>query len=321
MNKVTFGFDFEGQLVRGATGVGVPCGGLIPGTKARPVWIDANGVLAPDQKNAGPLLGHYGVQEDGVNIELNTPVTDSPQIATQDVGNAIRAATSFLRTYAPFKEFEFERRKVEPATYTGMKRGGLEWGANNCWHWGGSLADVPGANVFGCDPDYNAYSYWNSGSDAPNIPPSVEDLGGLRFAGFHLHVGYDVASCGIPVQMLVVVCDLLASVYGLRDTTERGNYYGRMGNFRHKPYGVEYRSMGASAAGLPARIRQVMHGVRGFLNAPHEEIAAMWEEVFDLAQNDVINNSGSWRPSKPLAAQLSKWVAWSEHREHFGLPA
>lgn len=94
----------------------------------------------------------------------------------------------------------------------------------------------PAAMVFGCDPDYNAYT------KRANRPPSAGS--GLRTAGGHIHVGYDG-----PFEegnlAIIRAMDLLLGVPSvLMDTdTRRRNMYGAAGCLRHKPYGVEYRTL------------------------------------------------------------------------------
>ena len=92
------------------------------------------------------------------------------------------------------------------------------------------------ALMFGCDPDYNAYT-----GDA-NTPPSP--LTELRTAGGHVHIGYENPS-DERSYVIAKNMDLLLGVPSvlLDSDTRRRSMYGRAGAIRMKPYGVEYRSL------------------------------------------------------------------------------
>lgn len=94
---------------------------------------------------------------------------------------------------------------------------------------------TPESMEFGCDADYNVYT------EEINQKP-VCDNKKLRSAGFHIHIGYDgfntVTSCHL-VKMLDVFLGIPSI---LVDTdTKRRSLYGKAGNFRLQPWGVEYR--------------------------------------------------------------------------------
>jgi len=94
--------------------------------------------------------------------------------------------------------------------------------------------NVPAAHVFGCDPDYNAWTR------ARNPRPKAKDKN-LRSCGGHIHIGFDDLD---PVEV-VKACDLFLSVpASLMDKGElRKQLYGKAGAFRKTVYGVEYRPL------------------------------------------------------------------------------
>jgi len=97
--------------------------------------------------------------------------------------------------------------------------------------------DTKEALVFGCEPDFSAWSLME------NVNPMVrlKDLNpGLRSCGGHIHVGAKVDH----VQ-LVRLLDLHLGVPSviLDKDKERRKLYGRAGAHRKKPYGVEYRAL------------------------------------------------------------------------------
>lgn len=97
----------------------------------------------------------------------------------------------------------------------------------------------PAAFIFGCDPDFNGWT--NEMNPAPMAHP------GLRTAGGHLHIGYSHLEepDAILNNKIVRMCDYTMGLPSiLLDTDEeRRKLYGKAGCLRHKPYGVEYRTL------------------------------------------------------------------------------
>ena len=88
------------------------------------------------------------------------------------------------------------------------------------------------AHIFGCEPDYNA---WTGRKNKKPQPPHPF----MRSAGGHIHVETKLDKRGVVRTM-----DLRISVPAvLMDNGEqRKQLYGKAGAFRPKDYGVEYRS-------------------------------------------------------------------------------
>lgn len=92
----------------------------------------------------------------------------------------------------------------------------------------------PEAFVFGCEPDFNA---WTGQINNKPIPPHKF----MRSAGGHVHI-----ETKKDPHAVVQSCDLLLGVPSvLMDTTggSRRALYGGAGACRYKPYGVEYRTL------------------------------------------------------------------------------
>lgn len=104
------------------------------------------------------------------------------------------------------------------------------------------------ARMFGCDPDFNAYTL------GKNPPPDREDEQ-LRAAGGHIHISYEGVA---PVERtrgryipdeqrvkLVKALDLFVGIYSvlIDDDKDRKKLYGKAGAFRPKDYGLEYRTL------------------------------------------------------------------------------
>ena len=87
----------------------------------------------------------------------------------------------------------------------------------------------------GCDPDINCWTeQWNHKPE--------EYFSGLRTSGCHFHIGYDEPNVDDNFD-LMCACDIMLGVPSiLIDTdTERRQYYGKAGSFRHQKWGAEYR--------------------------------------------------------------------------------
>jgi len=111
----------------------------------------------------------------------------------------------------------------------------------------------PEARIFGCMPDYNAYTL------SVNTPPMDAAEHPYRYAGGHIHLGW--SSPYLPkgcaeykmvkdVEMhprIIKMLDLLVSIPTLPldnapGSKMRRDKYGKAGCFRPTPYGVEYRT-------------------------------------------------------------------------------
>lgn len=98
----------------------------------------------------------------------------------------------------------------------------------------------PAAAVFGCSPDWNAWTMQK------NQPPNPFQAGTLRTASGNIHVGWDLdPEAGRRQQVeMVRFMDLFLGVPSVLydDEAERRKLYGKAGACRFKPYGVEWRT-------------------------------------------------------------------------------
>lgn len=108
------------------------------------------------------------------------------------------------------------------------------------------------ALLFGCEPDFNAYTQW------VNPRPNAEEHT-LRSAGGHIHIGYDgagpvfdlhnpddrIVSADTDRQNIIKALDLFLSVplVLIEPDNKRKELYGKAGAYRPKKYGVEYRTI------------------------------------------------------------------------------
>jgi hypothetical protein len=92
------------------------------------------------------------------------------------------------------------------------------------------------AKKFGCEPDYNAWT------EVANQAPGT--TGNMRTGGGHIHIGYEESDEFLNL-CLVKAMDIFVGVPSilLEPENERKTLYGKAGAFRHKKYGVEYRTV------------------------------------------------------------------------------
>lgn len=98
--------------------------------------------------------------------------------------------------------------------------------------------DAPQAYLFGCTPDFSAWTLQQNDFDDFSI-------GETRTAGGHIHVGFSPVYDDHGIE-LVRFMDVLLGVPSviLNDNEDlRRNHYGAAGAYRPKDYGIEYRGL------------------------------------------------------------------------------
>jgi hypothetical protein len=97
------------------------------------------------------------------------------------------------------------------------------------------------AKLLGCEPDFNAYT------GVENTPPETTEP--FRTGAGHIHIGFDEFMDPMDVKHFAVCRELTIQLDNIlypmsllwdRDTKRR-TLYGKVGAFRPKTYGVEYR--------------------------------------------------------------------------------
>lgn len=154
--------------------------------------------------------GFY-MQEDNVLLEYNTPPVESKK----DFVWAINEGRALIK-------------KVLPIGYDVKIKTSHYFDEDQLRH--------PKAKEFGCDPDHNAWQ------DAVNSPPNTDT--NLRTTGGHVYIAYDNPTEPLNIKIAKAM-DIFAAVPSifLDDDSARREMYGRAGAFRHKPFGLEYRTL------------------------------------------------------------------------------
>lgn len=147
----------------------------------------------------------FTLQEDNVAVELGIP----PAATADEYIASLRTCMAKALEALPGLHFSFENAVSFPV----------------------EELQHPGAFVFGCEPDYNAWT------GAMNPKPRAEDKK-LRTAGGHVHVEFEGNR-----EKLIQNLDLFLGVPSvLMDKgVVRKQMYGKAGAYRPKSYGAEYR--------------------------------------------------------------------------------
>lgn len=169
-----------------------------------------------EQPQPLPMLGDgFAVQEDNVAMEFNIPPSPTMREFVSNISRAMKVLNDGVnsslgwhidvRSAASFPEEELESEA---------------------------------AKVFGCDPDYNAWT------GEQNPKPKADDPR-LRSCGGHVHVGFDHPH-EVDQKRLIKCMDMTLGVPSVimdshPDAAKRRALYGKRGAYRPKVYGVEYR--------------------------------------------------------------------------------
>lgn len=196
VNTLTIGADPE-VFVKNEHGTQIVVGKL-GGTKDKPL----------------ALSDSVAVQEDNVLAEFNI----APAHSAIEFDYSITDALALLSNRLKAQDLEVEIKSSHHFDIAVLAAGGRQ------------------ARMFGCDPDYNA---WTMSRNSPPNPRTT-----LRTAGGHVHIGYSNPDKDVNVQ-LIRWCDVLLGLPSVitDPDTERRSLYGGAGSYRDKPYGCEYRSL------------------------------------------------------------------------------
>lgn len=199
--------------------------GLIGGTKEQPRPIDKEGCA---------------VQEDNVAVEFNIPPAATREDFTGDLNHVLAYLSDFL--HSKDLVLSCTASAVFPQDQLVDER----------------------ALVFGCSPDYNAWT----GKENPK--PHAKNAA-LRSCGGHVHVGFEDPSQE-TVLTLMQTLDLFLGVPSVLydEDKDRRQLYGKAGSFRFKPYGGEYRTLSNWWVGRTDYMEYVydqVHRAVGFLNS------------------------------------------------------
>ena len=201
---ITIGSDPE-IFLKDQAGNYISAHDLIPGSKAKP-----------------HMVSHGAIQPDGVAAEFNTAPAASVEEFLTNVDEVIRSLESTFKAIRP----DLVVAITPTATFD------REYFDSLPQH----------ATELGCTPDFNAYT------GKQNEPPSTTEP--FRTGAGHFHVGWGKFKTTNPVHFqkcreLVMSLDTVLYFASLLwdDDDKRRSLYGKIGAFRPKSYGVEYRPL------------------------------------------------------------------------------
>jgi hypothetical protein len=192
------------------------------------------------------------IQEDGVTLEFNVnPVTRDKFTAQVNMAMA------------------------EMAGYVLKKIPGAGWEAKATHTFTDDQLMSEQAMTMGCDPDCVA---WDRGKQ--RLPPSIKQIGNDRFAGGHIHFGYDKASCAVPPWAIIQFVEVIGYGQLLKNDKQgrRREFYGRPGLYREKDYGVDYRTPSNFWLAAPHLLGDLLWSAETVVR--HQELArTLWPKI------------------------------------------
>lgn len=177
--------------------------------------ISVIGLIGADKYNPLQVDGMpkgFTLQEDNVALEFGQPPS-----ANED-------------------EWVFNTKAAMQAGLSKLK--GLSFSKLSCTVFDEDQMEHPMAHIFGCEPDYNAYTGKKNKKPVPHHSY-------MRSAGGHVHVELPKTFKKENKRAIIRAMDLYLGVPSiLMDSGEdRRKLYGQAGAMRYKPYGVEYRTL------------------------------------------------------------------------------
>lgn len=224
--------------------------------------ISAIGKIGGTKDHPRPLkdLGRgYYVQEDNVLLEYNTPIAKSPL-----------TFCSYQRTILDYL-----------VNMVGQL--GLHLSSKASHSMDEDQLNDPRAFVFGCEPDFNAWTVeWNK-------KPEAQDPA-LRSAGGHIHIAYENPNPAMSIKIARALDYFVGAPLAKRDPdTRRRELYGRPGAIRFKKYGLEYRTPSNFWIQHPELVKGIWPACRIAVDVSY--LYDDYEEVFKTAKEFLEGNA------------------------------
>lgn len=225
------------------------------------------GLIGADKYNPMQIPGMekgFTLQEDNVALEFGIPPADSADRFFEHINTVMESSKTYLK--------------------------GLNFSKLSCTVFPEDQMQHPLAYVFGCEPDYNA---WTGAENTKPQPPHEF----MRSAGGHVHVETKQKWSDVVKAMDTFLS--IPAVF-MDEGVERKQLYGKSGACRIKPYGVEYRTLSnfwIAPEGTEEERRKLCHWVwrntERALKADMTEIAMFGQEI-----QTTINNNDKQRAEK-----------------------
>lgn len=224
-------------LLQDSNGSPVSVIGLIKADKWNPMQI-------PD------MAPGFTLQEDNVSIEYGIPPASSADDYVQYIQSVMQKSLEYLP--------------------------GLSFSKLSCTIYPEEQMQHPLAYVFGCEPDFDA---WTGKVNKKPEPPHPL----MRSAGGHIHV----ETKRNPLEVVRNMDLFLGVPSVLMDKGEqRKQMYGAAGAHRVKPYGVEYRTLSNFWIFEERLIRWVWNQTERSINSQHIDVMAEQDLILEAINNN-----------------------------------
>jgi len=148
----------------------------------------------------------------------------------------------------------------------------------------------------GCDPDFSA---WDIGAPNERMDENIP----IRCVGGHVHIGWG-EDLDIHSSEHMELCCLIATELDYRlafpsllfdkDTNRRG-LYGKLGSFRPKPYGMEYRTLSNFWITNPVLCRWVFSVATKAAEDTLSGKRLLVDAYRDFVRSEMIHEESEWR--------------------------
>lgn len=229
---------------------------------SKKLFVSALNVLKVQKNEPIQLKDGVSIFADNALLEMNIPPADSPRGVMGALKNAILQVGEYLHGINP--------------SYTLIPRAAVEFPASE-------LIQKEAWTV-GCNPNISAYTLeQNKGAKFTN---------GIRTGSFHIHIGHPNMEEIEQKQEFIKLMDLFvgcgSTVFDPDPTLpERRKLYGRAGEFRPTPYGVEYRVMGNWCLNSPyttwLAIQLTNHAIEAY------DAGVARDLLIEVDENDIIS--------------------------------
>lgn len=115
------------------------------------------------------------------------------------------------------------------------------------------ISQIPQAQVFGCDPDYNVW-------ELSENPKPFCDMPYLRTAAAHVHIGWEDPTDEDRIALVKFSDIFVSTLSWMYPDRLRRKLYGKAGAFRPKDYGIEHRVLSNEWIFDPKEINRIFNG-------------------------------------------------------------
>lgn len=248
-SRFSVGADPELFVINRETNAFVSAHDLIPGTKQVPFAVDKG-----------------AVQVDGASAEFNINPSKTLEEFSENIFTVYNTLLTMVRSKSPnYDLMAIPTADFDPKYFRSLP------------------ATV---KALGCTPDYDAYTMAENA-----IQPPAKTF---RTGSGHVHIGWDMSNitdeehflrCSEVVRQLDVALYIPSLLWDADDT--RRTLYGKIGSFRPKPYGVEYRCLSNAWILQPDLHRFIFQTVQKALELYDQNVLLYDDETYRDAIEDI----------------------------------